>query len=439
MSESSNPKSTPPQDSIVPFFRPQIGQDEIDEVVACLQSGWLTTGPRTRLFERQFAEAVGARYAVALNSCTAALHLAVHALDLSPGQGVLVPTMTFAATAEVIQYEGGVPILVDCDPDTLNIDLEDAAKKLQLANDGKLPVPCREVVGIMPVHYGGQMCNMDAVQRFATANGLWVVEDAAHALPSRYWSHDAQSMIHAGQGTADATCFSFYANKTITTGEGGMLTTDDEALAEKVRCLSLHGLSNTAWRRFEHAAAWDYRILTAGYKYNLTDIASAIGIHQLARANEFQQQRQAIADQYNAAFADGPLLSIPTADEDRLHAWHLYPILLNLSSLAIDRNTFCEQLRDQGIGFSVHWRPLHLHPFYEQDHGWPAELFPNASMRWPQLVSLPIFAGMTSAQTDRVIDVVRSTLASGHRSTDTTSTTVVEEASQSQKMRAESS
>ena len=395
----------------VPFFRPALTEDEIAEVVACLRSGWLTTGPRTRQFETEFAAAVGARHAVAVTSCTAALHLAVEALGLRSGQAVLVPTMTFAATAEVVRYQGAVPILVDCDPETLNMDLAAAERALADHKAGRTPLdPTLEVVGIMPVHLGGLMLDMDAVRSFAARHGLWIVEDAAHALPAAYRSGPEAAWRRCGEGTADVTCYSFYANKTITTGEGGMAVTDDEPLAARMRSMSLHGLSQDAWKRFS-GGPWDYRIVAPGYKYNLTDIASSIGIHQLRRAEELRRRRQDLAGRYHEAFADLTAVELPPDSSDRLHSWHLFPLRLRLEQLTIDRNAFIESLKARGIGTSVHWRPLHLHPYYETTFGWRPENLPVASEVWQRLVSLPLSPALTDAEVDRVVDAVRDVCA----------------------------
>lgn len=392
----------------VPFFRPSISEDEIAEVVACLRSGWLTTGTRTKRFEADFAAAVGGRHAVAVNSCTAALHLAVEALGLGPGQAVLVPTMTFAATAEVVRYQGAVPLLVDCDPVTLNMDLGDAAAKIQALRDGHTPLdPDLEIVGIMPVHLGGLMLDMDEVGAFAKAHGLWVVEDAAHALPAAYRSHPRAAWRRCGEGTAAVTCFSFYANKTITTGEGGMAVTDDDGIAARLRCMSLHGLSQDAWKRFS-GGAWDYRITAPGFKYNLTDLASSIGIHQLRKAEQFRERREELADRYRDALFDVPEVELPEGHPDRTHSWHLFPLRLRLDRLSIDRDAFIEEIKACGIGCSVHWRPLHLHPYYEETFGWRPQHLPVASKVWKRLVSLPLFPAMTEAEFDHVVGVVHS-------------------------------
>lgn len=417
-------------------------------MVATLRSGWLTSGKRVQLFEKQFAAAVGASHAVALNSCTAALHLAVEALGLKPGQRVLVPTMTFAATAEVVRYLGAVPVLVDCDPITLNMDLEDAKRKLsadyadsterakgkeQRAKSSEQRTNPVEVVGIIPVHVGGLMLDVRAVQDFAAAHHLWIVEDAAHAFPAAvrtasdrviHTSHrdteDMQSFERnqksaastdewqrCGQGTADVTCFSFYANKTITTGEGGMAVTNDRQLADRMRVMSLHGLSQDAWERYSGGSSWDYRIIAPGFKYNLTDIAAAIGIHQLARAEAMRREREQIAQTYLEEFAEIDEIELPPEDPNRIHAWHLFPIRLRLDQIKIDRNQFVEELKRDGVGCSVHWRPLHLHPYYQETFGYRPEDFPVATAVWERLISLPIFPAMRQAEINHVVNTVK--------------------------------
>ncbi|MEM9554808.1 MAG: DegT/DnrJ/EryC1/StrS family aminotransferase [Acidobacteriota bacterium] len=424
----------------VPFFRPDLEQAEIDEVVATLRSGWLTTGPRTAAFEQAFAEAVGARHAVALSSCTAALHLATVCLDLAPGQLVLVPTMTFAATAEVIRYAGAVPVLVDCDSETLNLDLDDAERKLTALRTGtaatdRLPASIdREapVVGIVPVHVAGRMLDLDALDAFAARHDLWRVEDAAHAFPAarrvdrertggaaRETTNDEASWRRCGENTAEVTCFSFYANKTITTGEGGMAVTDDAERAARIRSLSLHGLSKDAWGRYTAKGAWDYRIVAPGYKYNLTDIAAALGLHQLRRAETMRRRREEIATLYAERLADIDEIELPPVGADhRLaavqHAWHLFQIKLRPEALAIDRDAFLDGLRERGIGTSVHWRPLHLHPYWSETFGWLPEHLPTASAVWRQTISLPLFPTMRRDEIDRVVDAVRD-LCRQHR------------------------
>ena len=393
----------------VPFFRVELHEDEIRETVEVLRSGWLTTGPRVRRFEQAFCNAVGAKHAVGVNSCTAALHLALEALGLEVGQAVLVPTLTFAATAEVVRYMGAIPILVDCDPVTLNMDLADAERKLADLRAGRLPDRFArdiEVAGMIPVHVGGLMMDLDAIAAFAQRHGLWVVEDAAHAFPAAWRQGPEHSWQHCGQNTAAVTCFSFYANKTITTGEGGMAVTSDPAIAERIRTMSLHGLSHDAWNRYNGGSKWDYQIVAPGYKYNLTDLAAALGIHQLERAEEMRRQRKSLAHAYSAALAEVAELELPRGLSDRVHSWHLFPIRLNLHRLSIDRNAFIESLRSEGIGCSVHWRPLHLHPYYRETFGWSPGQLPVASAEWTRLISLPLFPGMREDELRRVIETV---------------------------------
>lgn len=397
----------PPQGMSVPFFRPDIGEPEIAEVVSVLRSGWLTTGRRVREFESGVAAAVGARHAVAVNSATAALHLALEALGVSRGDGVLVPTLTFAATAEVVRYFDAVPILVDCEAATLNIDLADAERKHALASRGALPGPTpQRIVGIIPVHVGGLMADVEGFRAFAQRHGLWIVEDAAHALPAAWRANADSEWIRCGENTAAVTCFSFYANKTITTGEGGMAVTADAALADRMRLMSLHGLSKDAWDRYS-GGNWDYRIVAPGFKYNLTDLAAAIGIHQLARADAMRAAREDRARRYQRLLADVAAVELPADSIHRIHAWHLFAIRLRLERLRIDRAGFIDALTQAAVGSSVHWRPLHLHPYYEQS-GWRAEDFPVSSSEWQRLISLPLFPTMTDAEQDYVVETIRT-------------------------------
>jgi perosamine synthetase len=383
----------------VPFYRPSLQQEEVDEVVACLRSGWLTSGPHVHRFEQQFASAVGAQSAIAVNSGTAALHLAVEAFGLEAGQGVLVPTMTFAATAEVVRYQGAIPILVDCDPSTLNMNLDDAARRLRDAKE--------KVVGIMPVHVGGVLMNLNEVKRFAAKHNLWVVEDAAHAFPASWRSHKRDQWQHRSNGTRSISCYSFYANKTITTGEGGMAVTNNRRLARRMKLMSLHGLSHDAWNRFSRNGNWDYKIVAPGFKYNLTDIAAAIGVHQLSRAEQMRQEREAIAQRYFADLANIDQIELPPAEDDRVHSWHLFAIRLNLKRLTISRDAFIRELKGRGVGCSVHWRPLHLHPYYQKTFGYRASDFPVATAEWKRLISLPIFPGMREDEIDHVVKTVK--------------------------------
>jgi len=380
----------------IPFFAPRLGEEEIQEVVDSLRSGWLTTGPKTRRFEQRFAQMVGADFAVAVNSATAAMHLALEALGVGPGDEVLVPTMTFASTAEVVIYLGAKPVLVDCHPETLCLD----PAQFENARTGR-------TVAVMPMHYGGHPCQMDEILAWADRHGIHVVEDAAHAFPARWRDQTVGSI-------GRATCFSFYANKTITTGEGGMLTTDDERLAERARMMSLHGLSRDSWNRYTAAGSWYYEILQPGFKYNMTDIAAAIGIHQLSKAQQFRSRRQQCAAWYDQCLADLPQIVRPQARAEVEHAWHLYPIQLHTDLLSIGRNAVIEKLTAARIGTSVHWMPLHMHPYYRDKFGFCDTDFPVARAAFERLISLPIYPGMTRAQVERVAAELRS-IIEAHR------------------------
>jgi perosamine synthetase len=318
--------------------------------------------------------------------------------------------MTFAATAEVVRYQGAVPILVDCDPLTLNMSIEDAGQKMQALRSGDLPRSiAREtpVVGLMPVHVGGLMMDLQALRSLAEGSGLWMIEDAAHALPAAWRPAPGQDWVRCGAGTASVSCFSFYANKTITTGEGGMAVTDSDELAERIRMMSLHGLSRDAWKRYSSGGSWDYKIMAPGYKYNLTDIASAIGIHQLARAEQMRREREALAHHYIESFSDTEEIELPPEDANRIHSWHLFPIKLRLERLAIDRDRFMEELKQQGVSCSVHWRPLHLHPYYQETFDWRPEDFPVATAVWKRLITLPVFPGMHNEEIEYVINTIK--------------------------------
>lgn len=395
----------------VPFLRPSLGEKEIKEVVHTLESGWLTTGPKVKQFERDFAQAVNAKFAVALNSCTAALHLAVEAVGLKAGQAVLVPTMTFAATAEIVLYKGAMPILVDCDPVTGNMNLDDAEQKIRLLRAGRLPKtfsPDLEVVGIIPVHVGGVLLDLDKIQDFAERHNLWLIEDAAHAFPAAWRKNEQSPWRRCGENSATVSCYSFYANKTITTGEGGMAVTDNELIAERIRLMSLHGLSGSAWNRHaENNNDWDYKILFPGYKYNMTDIAAALGIHQLARAEEMRLQRQTVARIYHELMADVAEIELPPDEANRIHSWHLFPLRLNLEKLSVTRNEFIRKIKGLGVNCSVHWRPLHLHPYYSREFLWEARHLPAASTLWERLVSIPIFPSISAEEIQYVADTIK--------------------------------
>src|SRR5262247_2076657 len=379
-----------PSDSkFIPFHRPALGADEIRSVVETLESGWLTTGRKVKIFEEDFAQYVGCKHAAAVNSGTAALHIALDAIGIKEGDEVIVPAMTFAATAEVVLYFKAKPVLVDCQRDTLNLD----PTQIEAAITSKTKA-------IIPVHFSGQPCEMNQILDIAKRHNLRVIEDAAHALPA---SDNGRTIGTIG----DITCFSFYATKTITTGEGGMATTENPEWAERMRIMSLHGISHDAWKRYTKEGSWYYEILYPGFKYNLTDIAAAIGIEQLKKCNAFWEARQRIAINYAKAFADLREIHVPACRNDVQHAWHLFVIQLNLDHLKINRNQFIEALRDKDIGTSVHFIPLHLHPYYRDKFGYKPEDFPNASAVFNRIISLPIYPKMTEANVRDVIVAVR--------------------------------
>ncbi len=382
----------------LPFALPEIGEEEIAEVVDTLRSGWVTTGPKCKRFEADFAAFLGdpALHCIAVNSATAGLHLALEALGIGPGDEVITTTHTFTATAEVVRYLGADVKLVDIDPATLCID----------------PAAVEAAIGprtraIVPVHYAGLAADMPAILALAAKHGLKVVEDAAHALPTTVGGR------LVGTLGSDATVFSFYANKTITTGEGGMLVTRDAALAARAKVMRLHGMSRDAFDRFTATVpSWYYEIVAPGYKYNLTDIAAALGLHQLQRARGFQQRRSEIAAQFDAAFAGLPLIVPPRPAAGDLHAWHLYVVRLAEGS-PVSRDRFIEQLFEAGIGCSVHYIPLHLHPYWRERYALAPAMFPHSQHAYEQMLSLPLYTRMGPAEVERVTATVRRLLGAG--------------------------
>ena len=376
----------------VPFHRASVGEDEVSAVSDVIRSGWLTMGPKTLEFEREFARYVGAGEAVAVSTGTAALHLALEAAGVRAGDEVLLPTTTFTATAEAVVYTGARPVLVDIDPLTMNMDPEDAARRVSARTKA-----------IIPVHLGGQPCDLNQIHALAHTYQLRVIEDAAHALPSKYQGRSI------GQ-TSEFTCFSFYATKTLTTGEGGMITTDNAGAAERMRLMRLHGIERDAWKRYRGDGSWFYKVLEAGYKYNLTDIQSAMGLVQLGKCDSMRQRRAAIAASYLAAFSPCEELINPCAAEDRETSWHLYVLRLRLDRLNVDRSEFVASLARQGVSCSVHFIPLHLQPFYQRTFGYQAGDFPVAENQYRACFSLPIYPGMSNAETNHVIRAVLNTI-----------------------------
>lgn len=394
MAEHTTPDSmvpVQPAAPFLPFALPDIGDEEIAEVVACLRSGWVTTGPKTRQFEQEFGAYLGdGLEAISVNSATAGLHLALEALGIGPGDEVIVPTLTFTATAEVVRYLGAQPVFVDADPRTLCID--------PAAVDAAITERTRAIV---PVHYAGLACDMDAILALAAHHKLRVVEDAAHAFPTVYKGK------LVGTLGSDITVFSFYANKTMTTGEGGMVVTRDAALARRVRLMRIHGISQDAFARYtSRTPAWFYEVVAAGFKYNLTDIASAIGIGQLRKIDRFLARRQQLAAAYNTELAGLPLQLPPDAPAGSSHAWHLYVVRLT-DGAHIGRDELIGELSSRGIGTSVHFIPLHRQPYWRDTCTLRPEQFPVAEANYHAMLTLPLYTRMTDADQARVVKAMR--------------------------------
>lgn len=370
----------------LPFHVPLIGEEEIQAVAEVLQSGWITTGPKVKEFEKEFAKFTGASHVLAVNSGTAALHLALDAVGLEDEDEVLIPTMTFAATAEAVLYFRAKPVLVDCARDTFNMDPDEVEKAMTARTKA-----------IIPVHFGGHPCEMDRLLEMAKYHHLKVVEDAAHALPARYKGKMVGTL-------GDITCFSFYATKTITTGEGGMAATENVDYADRMRLMSLHGISKDAWKRYSANGSWRYEILEVGYKYNLMDLQAALGLVQLAKCEAMWKRRATLALRYNQGLASLDAFRIPQVHADVQHAWHLYVILVDPTVLRIHRDQVIEELRQRGIGTSVHFIPLHLHPYYQKRWGYRAGRFPLAEDYFDRCISLPLFPRMSDQDADRVLE-----------------------------------
>jgi dTDP-4-amino-4,6-dideoxygalactose transaminase len=399
MAEHTEPNAAAEADPdalpFLPFAVPDIGEEEIAEVVACLRSGWVTTGPKARQFEQEFADYLGgAVETIAVNSATAGLHLALEALGIGPGDEVIVPSLTFTATAEVVRYLGAQPVFVDVDPLTLNID--------PAAVEAAIGARTRAIV---PVHYAGLACDMDAILALAAAHGLRVVEDAAHAFPTVYRGR------LVGTLDSDITVFSFYANKTMTTGEGGMVVTRDPALAARIRLMRIHGISQDAFQRYvSKTPAWFYEVVAAGFKYNLTDIAAAIGVQQLRKIDRFLERRGQLARGYAHGLGGLPLQLPPEAAAGSSHAWHLYVVRL-APEARIGRDQLIQKLSELGIGTSVHFIPLHRQPYWRDSCQLDATRFPVAEANYLSMLTLPLYTKMSDADQQRVIAAVRALLS----------------------------
>lgn len=379
----------------LPFALPDIGEEEIAEVVHSLRSGWITTGPKTKQFEQDFSGLFDAgAESIAVNSATAGLHIALEAIGIGSGDEVITTPYTFTATAEVIRYLGAHPVFVDIDPKTLNID----PTKIEAAITDRTRA-------IMPVHFAGLACDMSEILRIARKHNLKVIEDAAHALPTRY-----QGKL-IGDLESDAAVFSFYATKTITTGEGGMVVTRNPDIAARCRIMRLHGISRDAFDRYTSTKpAWHYEVVAPGFKYNMTDLAASMGIHQLKKAWAFQERRQSMAERYDRKLAGLPVTLPPHPDQGDVHAWHLYVMQLQ-SSAGMPRDQFIEKMSKRGIGCSVHFIPLHLHPYWRDAYKLKPEDFPNALAVYQSAVSLPLYTKMTDDDQARVIEAIKEILS----------------------------
>lgn len=378
----------------LPFALPDIGEEEIAEVLDSLRSGWLTTGPKTKRFEEDFATFIGSKTeAIAVNSATAGLHLALEAIGIGPGDEVLTTPYTFTATAEVVRYLGADPIFVDIDPFSFNMDATRIEERIT-----------PKTKAIIPVHFAGLACDMNAILSIAARYNLKVIEDAAHALPTTYRKQLVGSL------SSDATVYSFYATKTITTGEGGMLVTRNQEIAKRCRVMRLHGISRDAFDRYTSSKpSWDYEVVAPGYKYNMTDLAASLGIQQLKRAWTFQGKRERMAAIYDNAFSDKALILPPKPSLGDTHAWHLYVIQLN-EDAPVSRGEFIELMAKKGIGCSVHFIPLHLHPYWRERYDLKPDDYINSLNVFKAAVSLPLYTKMESEDQNRVIDAVREIL-----------------------------
>jgi perosamine synthetase len=374
------------------FHKPFISDDEINEMVDTLKSGWLSMGPKTIKFEEGFTSYIGCKKSVAVSSWTAAGHLALEAFGIKQGDEVIVPTMTFPATAEIVCYFGAKPVIVDVDEKTLNISLEAIEKAIT-----------PRTKAIIPVHYGGQPCDLDEINEIAKKYNLKVLEDAAHSLPATYKGKKIGTI-------SDVTCFSFYATKTLSTGEGGMICTEDEEIAERCAIMRMHGINRNAWKRYSESGSWYYEVVAPGYKYNFTDLQASLGIPQLKKVDEMWDARKSIAKRYTEALKDLDLITLHTIKEDRESSWHLYPVRLNLEMLSKNRAQIIDEMKKNNVGVGVHFMPVHQHLYYTETFNLDDKDYPVASAAFPRLMSLPIYPGMTDKSVEKVISVLTDTL-----------------------------
>lgn len=381
----------------IQFHKPHLNQETIDSVIETLKSGWWTTGPKVLKFEEEFGKFIGAKYAIAVSSWTAAAHLMLEAINLKEGDEVIIPSITFTATAEIICYFNAVPVIVDVDPATLNIDPEAVEKAIT-----------SKTKAIIPVHYGGIPCDMDKLISLARKNNLKIIEDAAHAFPSYY----KDKMI----GTlGDATGFSFYVTKPLASGEGGMITTDDENIAKRASVMRLHGIDKDGWKRYTKEGSWYYEVIAPGFKYNFTDIQAAIAINQLKEADKLLRARKHVSDYYDSVFAKNELIEIISVPNDRRTSYHLYVIKLNLDALKIERAEFIELMKERGVGCSVHFIPLYKHPYYMDKFKFDQKSFPVSESEFPRLVSLPIYPDLSDREMHHISNSVIEILEENRR------------------------
>lgn len=400
---STTPEKIVP--SFIPYCQHSIEQEEIQEVVRTLKSAWLTSGPKTRSFEKNFADYIGCEHAVAVSSCTAALHLGLSVYGIGAGDEVITTPLTFCATAEVIEYQRAKPVFVDIEPETFNIDPNLIEEKIS-----------SRTKAIIPVHYGGIPCDMSAIYDIADKHGLKVIEDAAHALGSVYQNKKIGSF-------GNPTAFSFYPTKNMTTVEGGVVTTNDAEIAEKLRVLSLHGISKDAWKRYSSEGQWYYEVHHLGYKYNFTDLQAALGIQQLKKLDNFNSIREDYAKVYFDALKDVPELQLPQLYHDYfagLHkdgfknSWHLFVVMLAPNRLKIDRAQFIQELKTRGVGTSVHFIPLHVQPYYAKKYSYKEGDFPVAETVFSKIISLPLYPKLTADEIERIISIVKELVEDFH-------------------------
>ena len=374
----------------IPFHKPMVTDDEINEVVETIRSGWWTTGSKTLKFESEFNSFIGSKFSLAVSSWTAAAHLALEASGLREGDEAIVPAVTFTATAEIVCYFKAIPVIVDVQVDSFNISPDEIEKHIT-----------EKTKAVIPVHYGGNPCDMDEIKSLSQLHNLRIIEDAAHSLPAKYKGKTVGTI-------GDVTCFSFYVTKTLATGEGGMICTDDEEIAKRCSIMRLHGINSDAWKRYSSEGSWYYEVVAPGYKYNFTDIQASLGLAQLKKINMMQAARKNIFEKYNSLFADNELIKLYEYKDEVEPSYHLYPVLLDIDRLKITRSQMIDELKNLGIGTSVHFIPLYRHPYYRETFNLDIKNYPVSEYVYPRIITLPIWPGMTDAQLDKVTESLNS-------------------------------